>query len=98
MSLEANKALTLAYKSVIKLGWNHSRICEAYGISPHTLRRIRDGRKVKTSTRDYCMWMFVKIINKAFHEDLEKTGGANAFFFNRTFREILLELFGINEV
>lgn len=94
----ANLALTLAYVSVIELGWNHSKLCEEYGITLPTLRRIRDGRIGRITTDEYCLQCFLSIIKEAFYADLENTGGEHSNFFNRMFREILLAQFQIGEV
>lgn len=92
MSIET-KALTLAYNSVISLGWTPSRLNKEYSLTLPTLRRIRKGRKGKDLTDEYCMKVFLEIINLEFHLDLENDGGRKSGDFNKAFREILLALF-----
>lgn len=94
----ANLALTLAYESVIELGWSHSKLCVEYGITLPTLRRIREGREGRIITDEYCLKCFLSIINEAFYADLKNNGGEQSSFFNRMFREILLAKFQIGEV
>lgn len=93
-----NKALTLAYNCVCSLGWNHSRISKEYHIPLPTLRRIRKGEKGKTATDEYCLKVFILIINKEFRYDLENKCSNNSAFFNTAFREILFSLIRIDEV
>lgn len=97
MSIEP-KALTLAYNCVISLGWNHSRLCREYSLTLPTLRRIRNGRKGKDLTDEYCMKVFLEIINQEFHNDLKNHGGRKVGDFNRAFREILLAQFRMDKV
>lgn len=91
-----NLALTLAYNCVIKLGWTHVRLRNQYGMTYPTLRRIREGKLGKGQTDNFCLQVFLSIINDAYHSDFETTGGDNATHFLRTFREILLAQFGIS--
>lgn len=97
MSIET-RALTLAYKSVISLEWKHTTISEVYGISLPTLRRIRKGQKGKDLTDEYCMKVFLEILNKGFCDDLKNHGGIMSPFYSKVFREILLAQFHIGEV
>lgn len=92
MSIEM-KALTLAYKCVTELGWSHSRLMREYGITLPTLRRVREGRRGKDVTDEYCMKVFVTILHQAFQDNLTGEGGSRSQFFNNDFREILLALF-----
>lgn len=97
MSIEM-KALTLAYNCVISSGWNHSKLSKEYSLTLPTLRRIRDGRKGKDLTDEYCMKVFLEIINQEFHDDIKNHGGKRSGDFNKAFREILLALFRVDEV
>lgn len=96
MGNEKCKALTLAYNCVTKLGWNHSRISREFGITLPTLRRVRSGHSGKSITDDYCMKVFLTIINDAFHKDLTNEGGKKTVNFNNVFREILLANYDIS--
>lgn len=97
MSIET-KALTLAYNCVISLGWNHSKLSREYSLTLPTLRRIRNGRKGKDLTDEYCMKVFLEIIDQEFHYNLDKHGGSKSGDFSKAFRTILLAQFQVGEV
>lgn len=94
MNNENRNALTLAYKCVTRLGWNHSRLSHEYGITLPTLRRIREGRKGKRLTDEYCLKVFLTIMNDKLHVKLNN-GSEDASRLNNEFRHILLALFDI---
>lgn len=97
MSIET-KALTLAYNFVISLGWKHSKLNREYSLTLPTLRRIRNGQKGKDLTDEYCMKVFLEIIEQEYHNNLEKHGGSKSGDFNNTFHKILLAQFQVGEV
>lgn len=89
MSQKAKSALTLAYNSVISLGWTHAKLRETYGITLPTLRRIRSGVKGKVSTDGYYLKVFVSILNEEYDRRVAN-GGDGRYELNMAFREILL--------
>lgn len=89
MSQKAKSALTLAYNSVISLGWTHAKLRETYKITLPTLRRIRSGVKGKVSTDGYCLKVFVSILNEEYDRRVAN-GGDGRNELNMAFREILL--------
>lgn len=95
MSKAEDKALTLAYNYVTYLGWTHTMLSGRYGISMPTLRRIRDGREIKSCTREFCLKAFVEIANEAYHRDLQQRGGVHSDDFKNFFTRTLLTLLGI---
>lgn len=95
MSKAEEKALTLAYENVVRMGWTHTRLSEEYGISMPTLRRVRNGQEMKNCTREYCMKVFVGILHDAFHHDLQETGGKHSHVYNSIFRDVLFSLVGV---
>lgn len=95
MNNENLNALTLAYKCVMRLGWSHSRLIRKYGITFPTLRRIREGRSGKRITDEYCMKVFLTIMNDSLHDKLSNQGAEDTSWLNNAFRRILLAWFEV---
>lgn len=58
-------ALGIAYEAVIKLGYTHSKLVNLNeGVNFHTLRNIRDEKKVKKVTERFYLKLFFDLINK----------------------------------
>ena len=69
-------ALGIAYKAVIKLGYTHSKLVNLNeGVNFHTLRNIRDEKKVKKVTERFYLKLFFDLINNEYKR--RKTSGAN---------------------
>lgn len=69
-------ALGIAYEAVIKLGYTHSKLVNLNeGVNFHTLRNIRDEKKVKTVTERFYLKLFFDLINKEYNRRI--TSGAN---------------------
>lgn len=98
MNIEDRRAVTLAYKCVIELGWTHSRLEREYGLTLPTLRNVRDGKRMKKENEKYYTKVFIRIINEAFHENNIHNGGADSAKYYKMMSEILLATYGIYEV
>lgn len=60
-------ALGIAYEAVIKLGYTHSKLVNLNeGVNFHTLRNIRDEKKVKKVTERFYLKLFFDLINKEY--------------------------------
>lgn len=69
-------ALGIAYEAVIKLGYTHSKLVNLNeGVNFHTLRNIRDEKKVKKVTERFYLKLFFDLINKEYNRRI--TSGAN---------------------
>lgn len=69
-------ALGIAYEAVIKLGYTHSKLVNLNeGVNFHTLRNIRDEKKVKKVTERFYLKLFFDLINKEYNQRI--TSGAN---------------------
>ena len=69
-------ALGIAYEAVIKLGYTHSQLVNLNeGVNFHTLRNIRDEKKVKKVTERFYLKLFFDLINKEYNRRI--TSGAN---------------------
>ena len=69
-------ALGMAYEAVIKLGYTHSKLVNLNeGVNFHTLRNIRDEKKVKKVTERFYLKLFFDLINKEYNRRI--TSGAN---------------------
>lgn len=69
-------ALGIAYEAVIKLGYTHSKLVNLNeGVNFHTLRNIRDEKKVKKVTERFYLKLFFDLINKEYKQRI--TSGAN---------------------
>ena len=69
-------ALGIAYEAVIKLGYTHSKLVNLNeGVNFHTLRNIRDEKKVKKVTEKFYLKLFFDLINKEYNQRI--TSGAN---------------------
>ena len=67
-------ALGIAYAAVMKLGYTHSRLVELNeGVNYHTIRNIRDGKKVKEVTERFYLKLFFDLMNKEY--ELRMTSG-----------------------
>ena len=89
MSHKAKSALTLAYDCVVRNGWSHAKLRDSYGITFPTLRRIRNGVKGKVCTDEYCMRVFLSILNEEYDRRLNNSG-EGCGDLNRAFRAILM--------
>lgn len=68
--------LGIAYEAVIKLGYTHSKLVNLNeGVNFHTLRNIRDEKKVKKVTERFYLKLFFDLINKEYNRRI--TSGAN---------------------
>lgn len=69
-------ALGIAYEAVIKFGYTHSKLVNLNeGVNFHTLRNIRDEKKVKKVTERFYLKLFFDLINKEYNRRI--TSGAN---------------------
>lgn len=69
-------ALGIAYEAVIKLGYTHSKLVNLNeGVNFHTLRNIRDEKKVKKVTERFYLKLFFDLINMEYNRRI--TSGAN---------------------
>ena len=69
-------ALAIAYEAVIKLGYTHSQLVNLNeGVNFHTLRNIRDEKKVKKVTERFYLKLFFDLINKEYNRLI--TSGAD---------------------
>ena len=69
-------ALGIAYEAVIKLGYTHSKLVNLNeGVNFHTLRNIRDEKKVKKVTERFYLKLFFDLINKEYNRLI--TSGAD---------------------
>ena len=69
-------ALGIAYEAVIKLGYTHSKLVNLNeGVNFHTLRNIRDEKKVKKVTERFYLKLFFDLINQEYNRRI--TSGAN---------------------
>lgn len=69
-------ALGIAYEAVIKLGYTHSKLVNLNeGVNFHTLRNIRDEKKMKKVTERFYLKLFFDLINKEYNRRI--TSGAN---------------------
>lgn len=69
-------ALGIAYEAVIKLGYTHSKLVNLNeDVNFHTLRNIRDEKKVKKVTERFYLKLFFDLINKEYNRRI--TSGAN---------------------
>lgn len=65
-----------AYEAVIKLGYTHSQLVNLNeGVNFHTLRNIRDEKKVKKVTERFYLKLFFDLINKEYNRLI--TSGAD---------------------
>lgn len=89
------KALSLAYEIVTKkLHLNLKDLSEKTNLDPKTLRRIREGQRVKLGTYDYALSCLFDLIEAEYQNDLVATGGESSIFYLRIMRLLLLELLG----
>lgn len=71
-----NTALGIAYTAVVELGYTHSKLVNLNeGVNFHTLRNIRDEKKVKKVTERFYLKLFFDLINKEYNRRI--TSGAN---------------------
>lgn len=69
-------ALGIAYAAVVELGYTHSQLVNLNeGVNFHTLRNIRDEKKVKKVTERFYLKLFFDLINKEYNRRI--TSGAN---------------------
>lgn len=69
-------ALGIAYAAVVELGYTHSQLVNLNeGVNFHTLRNIRDEKKVKKVTEKFYLKLFFDLINKEYNRRI--TSGAN---------------------
>ena len=60
-------ALGIAYAAVVELGYTHSQLVNLNeGVNFHTLRNIRDGKKMKKATERFYLKLFFDLINKEY--------------------------------
>ena len=68
-------ALGIAYAAVRKLGYTHSRLVELNeGVNYHTIRNIRDGKRVKEVTERFYLKLFFDLINKEYEQRMASGG------------------------
>ena len=68
-------ALGIAYEAVIKLGYTHSKLVNLNeGVNFHTLRNIRDEKKVKKVTEKFYLKLFFDLINKEYERRMANGG------------------------
>ena len=68
-------ALGIAYAAVMKLGYTHSRLVELNeGVNYHTIRNIRDGKRVKEVTERFYLKLFFDLINKEYEQRMASGG------------------------
>ena len=71
-------ALGIAYEAVIKLGYTHSKLVNLNeGVNFHTLRNIRDEKKVKKVTERFYLKLFFDLMNEEYEQRMA-SGGVGA--------------------
>lgn len=89
------KALSLAYRAVIALGFTHQQLVDGnIGVNYNTLRRIREGKPGKPVTDRYFLQLFLSMLNKEYNHCLAH-GGDGATAVLRDMRKISLTLLEI---
>ena len=89
------KALSLAYKAVMALGFTHQKLVDGnFGVNYNTLRRIREGKAGKPVTDRYFLQLFMSILNKEYNHCLAR-GGEGATAVLRDMSKISLTLLEI---
>lgn len=82
--------MTLAYESVLNLGYTHSKLVDGWGMSYPTLRKIRERMPLGARGKKIYLRMFTTILDKAYQDDFKETGGDNSTKILKAMREILL--------
>ena len=68
-------ALGIAYVAVMKLGYTHSKLVNLNeGVNFHTIRNIRDGKRVKEVTERFYLKLFFGLINKEYEQRMASGG------------------------
>lgn len=82
-------ALSIAYKTVMTLGYTHKQLENDFMCNRKTLQRIKNGDKGRDSANKFYLETFLKIIDDAYQKCF-KNGGEGATPLLKVMREILM--------